>query len=412
MDNKDIDILKDHRDNTDNSLKFERNKTDNYLDNESQNVEDDSDEIVSKNRREADLKLNKSRVEEDIKRINTDHATPLLNAERKRSDLARNVARTNEDKIRTEERDQKKQIAQDLLNTERTDTDKNLLCERDGSDEATENSSILVITAQEALSTRDTYLGILSHDLKTPLSAISLSTNAIKRAFSKDEVDKNSVNKYVEAVERNVLSMGRMIDDLLDVEQMVNGDLNLDLKSYDLNQIVQECQSLFEPISESKSLTISVYLSETKSIAKIDHDRILQVLSNLVGNAVKFTKGNGVITISVKENSDNIQILVKDEGPGIPKEKLGIIFERFSQLNGNDKRGAGLGLFISKWIIESHNGQIVVESEIGEGSTFSFKLPRKDHILSGRDKLKTSFSEKASGSRKSTLITCNNKSSV
>jgi signal transduction histidine kinase len=370
-----IDILKDHRKNTDNSLKFERNKTDNYLDNESQIVEDESDEIVSKNRREADEKLKESRVREDSSRTLQDHSTPLLDAERKRSDLAMNTARTKEDKIRNEERDQKKHIAHVLLNTERSDTDNNLLCEREGSDEVSQNSSVLITSAQEALSTRDTYLGILSHDLKNPLSAISLSTNAIKRALEKDDIDKKIINKYFEAVERNVSSMGRMIDDLLDVEQMVNGDLKLNLKKWDLNAIVAQCKELFEPIAEKKLFTIDIIPSETAAIALIDHDRILQVLSNLVGNAAKYASENGVITLSVQKNEDAIVVSVKDEGPGIPIEKLDIIFERFTQLSGNERKGAGLGLFISKWIVESHCGNIFVESSVGKGSTFFFTLP-------------------------------------
>lgn len=369
-------VIKDHRANTDSSLKSERNKTDDYLVNESQSVEDESDETVSTNRREADAKLKASRDQADIKRLeDTDHKTPLLDAERKRSDLARNVAREAEDKVLNEERDQKKQIAEILLNSERADTDSNLLCEREGSDKANKNSSILVTTAQEALTTRDTYLGILSHDLKNPLAAISLSTSAMKRSFLKKEIEPMSFNKYFETIERNVATMGRMIEDLLDVEQMVNGDLKLNLKSFDLKELIYECKDLFDPIAASKLFTINIEPMESGLNANVDHDRILQVLSNLVGNAVKYTNPGGQILLSVKRIEDSILVSIKDEGPGIPYEKLDVIFERFSQLNGKDRKGVGLGLFISKWIIESHSGKISVESVVGEGSTFSFTLP-------------------------------------
>lgn len=368
--------LKNHRVNTDNSLKFERTKTDNYLENESQSVEDESDEVVSSNRREADAKLKESRDQADLKRLqDSTNKTPLLDAERQRSDLARSVAREAEDKVLTEERGQKKHIAKVLLNSERADTDTNLLCERDGTDNATKKNSILVTTAQEALATRDTYIGILSHDLKNPLTAISLSTNAMKRAFTKKELEPTTINKYFETIERNVATMTRMIEDLLDVEQMVNGDLKLNLKSYDLKDLIYECKELFEPIAVSKLFSIEIGAVEAGLFANIDHDRILQVLSNLVGNAVKYTKSEGLITLSAKRVNGNIQISVKDEGPGIPHEKLDVIFERFSQLNGKDRKGVGLGLFISKWIIESHNGAISVNSVLGEGSTFSFTLP-------------------------------------
>lgn len=372
MENKQTEVLKDNRDNTDNSLKFERKKTDRYLDNESQTVEDESDEIVSSKRREADKKLKESRNHSDQK-------TPQLDEERKRSDLARNIARSEEDKIRKEEREQKKQIAKVLLNTERKDTDSNLLFERDGTDEVTKSNSVLVTSAQEALSTRDTYLGILSHDLKNPLAAIALSSSALKRAFAKDKFDKKMIDKYFVSVERNVASMGRMIEDLLDVEQMVSGDLKLKLMDLDLNKLVLECKELFEPIAENKLFTINVIPCKTEAFAEVDHDRILQVLSNLVGNAVKYTEENGVITLSVEKKDNTILVSVKDEGPGIPPEKLEIIFERFTQLNGNDRKGVGLGLFISKWIIESHKGEIFVDSVPGEGSNFYFSLPAIKH---------------------------------
>lgn len=375
MKNIESNGLEDFRTNTDNSLKFERNKTDNYLENESQIIENESDEIVTKNRLEADNKLKDSRAKADIKRLNAEHSTPLLDAERSRSDLARSIARDEEDQIRLEERDQKKQLTQALLNSERTDTDKNLLFERDGTDAASANSSVMVNKAEEALSIRDTYLGILSHDLKNPLTAISLSSGAIKRAFLKKDPDVSTVNKFLEAIELNVSTMSRMIEDLLEVEQMVNGDLKLNLKICNINDLILECKLFFEPISTSKNFEIKVESSETELFAKIDHDRILQVLSNLVGNSVKYAGTSGVITLSVIKNKDKIVVSVKDDGPGIPLEKLDVIFERFSQLSGVERKGAGLGLFISRWIVESHKGKIFVNSVIGEGSTFSFTLP-------------------------------------
>lgn len=375
MKNKETIGLENFRKNTDKSLKFERNKTDNYLENESQSIENESDEIVTKNRQVADDKLQDSRARADEKRLDADRSIPLLDAERSRSDLARSVARNEEDQIRIEERDQKKQIAEALLNSERTDTDKNLLSEREKTDTASASSSVMVIKAEEALSIRDTYLGILSHDLKNPLTAISLSSNVIKRAFLKKDPDLSIINKYLEAIELNVSTMSRMIEDLLEVEQMVNGDLKLNLKTCNINDLIEECKLFFEPIATSKNFEIKVDSSEIELFANIDHDRILQVLSNLVGNAVKYAGTSGVITLSVIKNKDKLVVSVKDEGPGIPLEKLDVIFERFSQLSGEGKKGAGLGLFISRWIIESHKGKIFVNSVIGEGSTFSFTLP-------------------------------------
>jgi len=110
-------------------------------------------------------------------------------------------------------------------------------------------------------------------------------------------------------------------------------------------------------------------------MAIVDKDRILQVLSNLIGNALKFTPKGGTIELSTKRTAKELRISVVDNGPGIPKSKLGEIFNRFSQLNSLDRRGLGLGLFISKWIVEAHKGRIQVTSREGKGSDFSFTLP-------------------------------------
>jgi signal transduction histidine kinase len=110
-------------------------------------------------------------------------------------------------------------------------------------------------------------------------------------------------------------------------------------------------------------------------VADLDHDRILQVLSNLIGNSLKFTPNGGTIELSARKQETQVEISVTDNGPGIPEDAKEQIFERFSQLKRNDRRGLGLGLFISKWIVEAHGGHIWVTSEVGKGSTFSFTLP-------------------------------------
>ncbi len=110
-------------------------------------------------------------------------------------------------------------------------------------------------------------------------------------------------------------------------------------------------------------------------LAEIDHDRVLQVLSNLTGNALKFAPNGGIIKLSAQKKANEVEISVTDSGPGIPEQKKAQIFDRFSQLRTNDRRGLGLGLFISKWMVEAHKGRIWVTSEPGKGSTFTFTLP-------------------------------------
>ena len=109
--------------------------------------------------------------------------------------------------------------------------------------------------------------------------------------------------------------------------------------------------------------------------ADVDRDRILQVLSNLIGNALKFTPNGGIVKFSARKQENHVEISVADNGPGIPPQDRQLIFERFTKLRMNDRTGLGLGLFVAKWIVEAHKGHISVTSDVGKGSTFSFTLP-------------------------------------
>jgi signal transduction histidine kinase len=361
------------RTKTDKSLKFERNKTDNYMQNESQSIEDESDETLNSNRLLADVKLQAQRAQTDSER--SDNLTPQLDAERERSDKAQEIARTQEDNLRTTERHQKKLIAEASLENERKDTDSNLLNERNGVDKISMQDSISVSNAETALVTRDQYLAIVSHDLKNPLNSISLSAGLLKRTLTSGEVDKNNIVKTLDMIERNVASMDRMISDLLDVEQMSNNVLLIKPEICNLCDLLKESREIFTPALINKSFTMTIDCEEDVMNAFIDHDRILQVLSNLIGNALKFTPPKGEIRLSVEKNGNEMNVIVRDNGPGIPDDKKSQIFERFSQLKLNDRRGLGLGLFISKWIVEAHGGSIVVLSEPGQGCAFSFSVP-------------------------------------
>lgn len=362
-----------NRTKTDKSLKSERNKTDNYLENESQSIEDESDEAITTNRLIADNELQAQRAQSDLDKA--DKLTPHLDAERERSDNAQKIARIQEDDLRNSERIQKKIIAETLLENERKDTDSNLLKERNVVDKVSMRDSISVSAAETALVTRDQYLAIVSHDLKNPLNSISLSTGLLKRTIVNGALDKNNIIKTLDMIERNVASMDRMISDLLDVEQMANNVLLIKPEICNLCDLLKESKEIFTPALINKSFTMTIDCAEEVMNAYIDHDRILQVLSNLIGNALKFTPSDGEIRLSIEKNGNEMNIIVKDNGPGIPDDKKAQIFERFSQLKLNDSRGLGLGLFISKWIVEAHGGSIVVLSEPGQGCAFSFSVP-------------------------------------
>ena len=176
-------------------------------------------------------------------------------------------------------------------------------------------------------------------------------------------------------IEQAAVGMDRLINDLLDVERMAHGKLELTPERVDLHALIQECLDLFAPTFSSKSFSIANHIPSGPLFAHVDRDRILQVLSNLIGNALKFTSNGGAIELSAQKGETEIEISVTDDGPGIPEQARAHIFERFSQLHMNDRRGLGLGLFIAKWIVEAHQGRIWVTSDVGKGSTFSFTLP-------------------------------------
>ena len=377
------------RDKTDKSLEDERSKTDEYLERKSQVVEAKASETIRVNRLVADKDLESHRAETaldkehrlDVTGIRTSQFDEnVLVQERERSDTALRVERENDDRARTQERIQKRLIAEALLENERKETDSNLLDERvridveseHNSDRLAEEASSHDIT-KAALITRDQYLAIVSHDLQNSLVAISISTGLMRRDLSK--IDSVSVFENLGRIEQSVAGMDRMISDLLDVERMAHDKLLLKLERIDLRGLLQECLDLFAPVVASKSFSMTIHTGPEPIFSDVDHDRILQVLSNLIGNSLKFTPKGGTIDLSLRKQESQVEISITDNGPGIPEQAKAQIFDRFSQLKVNDRRGLGLGLFIAKWIVEAHRGLIWVTSEVGKGSRFSFTIP-------------------------------------
>ena len=376
----------------DEKLRNNRNTTDKDFDQENRTVEEKIDEVVRLNRLAADKELESKRAKTDVgdpehRLVSTGHpSSPSdrsgLALERERSDEAQNAEREEEDRVRRLERFQKRLIAEAFFESERSAANTGRLDERVRADRASEHSSTLLsgekdshALTQATLFTRDLTLAAVSHDLRNPLHAISLSAGLMRRNLASDEKDVARFIKSIDLIERNAAFMDRMISDLLDVERMASGKLSLDLENYDISALLHECKELFAPVLASKSISLSIQTGPEPVFADIDHDRILQVLSNLLGNALKFTPVGGNVKLAARQDASEIEISVTDHGPGVPEDKRSEIFERFSQLKTNDRRGLGLGLFISRWIVEAHHGHIRVASDVGKGSTFSFTLP-------------------------------------
>ncbi|MGZ3701185.1 MAG: ATP-binding protein [Bdellovibrionota bacterium] len=390
MAEKSSEQTRDERVKTDQSLKTERERADILLDDANASIEQKFDTVIEKSRSTADRELRLDRREEDKatdpgkSKQEAAHFDEGASQERERAVLARNLERQKEDLLRVKERAQKGLVAEALLHTERESTDSDLLGERDIIDaesrERSELLSELQISTQsnkDDVAHRDLRLAIVSHDLKNPLGAISMSAGLVGRMAGKGDLNPEAILKHVRIIEKNVAGMDRMIGQLLDVERIARGKLSLERKQNEIALLCRDCLDVFTSVAAARGLTIECVGDRSGVFVNCDYDRILQVLSNLIGNALKFTPKGGKIVVAFKKQGPEVEISVTDTGPGIPENAKKRIFDQFSQLHSRDRTGLGLGLFISKWIVEAHGGHISVVSEVGKGSTFSFTLPVK-----------------------------------
>jgi signal transduction histidine kinase len=238
----------------------------------------------------------------------------------------------------------------------------------------------LLHSQQKALKIRDEFLSIASHELKTPITTIRLQTQMKQRLIKKNDESiftPVKVKEFVRVMDKQTSRISRLVDDMLDVTRIENGKLSLQTELCDLNQIVEQTVDSF--VSEKEELDHLFTIDSDKELFGYwDKYRIEQVVINLLTNAVKY--GNGYpVDIIVRGDSDHATLMVKDHGIGISEKDLERVFERFERaVDGGKISGLGLGLFISKQIVQMHGGELTVISSLGEGSTFTMKLPRKD----------------------------------
>jgi signal transduction histidine kinase len=226
--------------------------------------------------------------------------------------------------------------------------------------------------AQQATRARDDVLAVVAHDLRNPLNTVSMAVTLMLESTPPERVQER---RQVEIVRRAADRMNRMIQDLLDVKRMESGRLAIDAKPEAPVGLINDTIDMLRPLAAGSTIRLEADIEEELPPVLADSARIQQVLSNLVGNAVKFTPRNGRISITAEKIDGEVRFGVIDTGPGIPAEQLPHIFGRFWQAKPSDRRGIGLGLAIAKGIVEAHNGNIWVESHVGLGSTFFFTLP-------------------------------------
>ena len=228
--------------------------------------------------------------------------------------------------------------------------------------------------AQNAVRTRDDVLAVVSHDLGNPLSAIRVGTTVLLKQLPESPANEVA-RRQVENIRSSALQMERLIRDLLQVKQIEAGYLTLERERLAPVGLLSEAVEQLEPLVLAKEQNLQRVDATNGVYVYGDRERLLQVFSNLIGNAVKFTPSGGQITIGAQAQDEVVVFSVSDSGPGIPEEHLPHVFDRFWQARRTGRHGIGLGLAIVKGIVEAHGGSVSVDSEIGQGTTFRFTLP-------------------------------------
>ena len=229
--------------------------------------------------------------------------------------------------------------------------------------------------AQRALRIRDDVLAVVSHDLKNPVITIGLLAQLLRRSRP---LDARQLEDFADNIQRSVEEMHLLIDDLLDFARIHSDTFSVELHAQHLHEVVMPTIDRMRVLAEAKRLRIDVDVPVDLPEVAADARRVGQVISNLVGTAIKFTPDGGTVQVVARREGDTVLTSVTDTGIGIPAEHLPRIFDRFWQAPRNEHAGIGLGLSIAKGIVEAHGGTIWVESQPGKGSTFSFTLPLTD----------------------------------
>ncbi|MGK4002856.1 ATP-binding protein [Sorangium sp. So ce1036] len=235
----------------------------------------------------------------------------------------------------------------------------------------------LYAAAQRAIELRDKVLATVSHDLRNPLSAIITATAVLTRRAAARGEDRADA-KAIEAIQRSAHRMDRLIHDLLDFASLRAGRLALSRKPQDPREIVREAVETFEPLALEKGVRLGATSDDDVPLIPCDRDRMLQVLSNLLSNALKVTEPGGAVSVRCERRAEHVVFSVADTGPGIPEDELPHLFERFWRGQRNGYKGTGLGLAIARELVVAHGGTLGVESRVGEGSTFRFTIPVGD----------------------------------
>jgi light-regulated signal transduction histidine kinase (bacteriophytochrome) len=232
-----------------------------------------------------------------------------------------------------------------------------------------------ILREQRAVRARDDMMAVVSHDLRSPLGVIQIqAAQLLRTAGPGDGEPARSLRAGAERIQRSVARMNALILDLLDLAKVEAGRFVVQCQPEEVGEMLEEALLLLRPLAEARRITLTEERVEAPRV-NADRERMFQVLSNLIGNALKFTPEGGTITVRAEPKGREVQFTVADTGPGIPAGQLPYVFNRYWQAHRASQEGVGLGLHIAKGIIEAHGGRIWVESPPGSGARFTFTLP-------------------------------------
>jgi signal transduction histidine kinase len=226
---------------------------------------------------------------------------------------------------------------------------------------------------------KDELLSVVSHEIRTPMGAVRGALGLM--ASGKIQTSDPAYQQLMQLASDNVNRLIRLVNDLLDVERLESGKQILNRAVVSTLELVNGAVEPIQVLARLQDLQIETQVED--ALLHVDADRITQALSNLIGNALKFSRAGGRIKVRCSAHKERVEFSIQDEGRGIPADKLHAIFDRFRQADASDSRqkgGTGLGLTTARAIIEQHGGNIWVESQLGKGSTFHFTLPNGGHV--------------------------------
>ena len=247
---------------------------------------------------------------------------------------------------------------------ERAEVDEALGCLLD----LLKDEELALAASENDVAVRQSLIHTFSHELRTLLNAMTVNTAVFLREAKTRE--KTGAN-----IQLTVQRMERLLTNMIELARLNRGKLNIEPRPHDAAALVEEAVDTFGPLARSRSVSLSLKLEDPPLAASIDHDRVFQVLANLLTNAIDFSEEDGKVAVSAARSGTLIQVAVADNGPGIAAKELPGVFERYRQLNNRNPRGLGLGLYISKSIVDAHGGKIWAASRPGAGSTFTFTVP-------------------------------------